>query len=551
MEVYNVSLSREGLIEIGETIKVSGLYTLNYSPRYIVLENWLDIGDYPVEYHNIPNLVENFTANIDVTLDPERFEVNESNPLHGKLMLKILDLETSFIYTKQNKSNNFIRLTKAQVNYTITNQCPKVILNSKTTNISFNFFNSHNSDFKLRNSFVQFILYDPKDNIVQNENFSTSENGDINILLKTNSSKDGGNYSLIIITQENELYASTNYIVPFKVYNESNVFNGSISDNSIYTSVPYDPIFLELTAETQFNSNISWNSSFSSGNFTKIQNFTYLSNLSAPMYANNYTINIWATLEGTNTTLKRKINLTVKERPIEINLTFKKIIFSRKIELKAIVIDNLTYHQIINGQIFNFYILNKSIWEFIGRSKTYEGKAILYWNLPDNFYMDRLNVMVKIFNSSIYENLSFFREMRFTDLKVLTLPNAKILSFFPILINLKIFNITNMTNEYIQIFINSFKMYNIKIKANQANLIYFMAPAVETKLNFLIVYEGTNINLNSDFIFELNIISDFIKVILGNLWFFISLSISIFFTIIYVKNRNLRCLNKLKIYVEE
>lgn len=547
MEIFNVTLSREGLVEIGEDIQVSGMYTLNFSPfRYVTLENWIDIGDYPENYHTLPYPVENFSYSRNVTIDPSRFEVNETIFIYGTIILKILDLETGFNYMKQNRSEQGIKITKSKLNYTITYQCPEIILSSKETNVTFNFFNRYNDIFKFGNSGIHFLFFDPLDNIVQDENLSTTINGDVNILLKTNSCESGGNYTLKIITNETGLYESTNFTVIFSVYNESAIFNAFISKNAEYVSVLYDLKSLELSAYIKFDSIIFWNSTFSSGEFIKKDNFTYISNLTVPSSKNNYTIDVWAIPNKTNSILNRKINLTVLSRPININFITNKVIFSNNIRILATISDNLTDHPILNDQNFNFFIFSNSTWQLIGYSKSINGEANLEWSLSNIIYDEKLSFKIEIFNSSIYNSTIFNKEIFLTELKVLTIPQVKILNFFPIVIQLHIKNVTNIINENLQIYINGLNVLNFQIKPNGVNILIFLAPSYETVLNFLIIYNGDNANLNSYFYFQLNVKSDIEKLIFGNCEFFISIIISSIFMIIYLKRRKLNRLSELK-----
>ena len=546
MEIYNISLLREGNVEIGETIQIMGMYTLNYSPfKYVALENWMDIGDYPEDFHTIPTFVNNFTYSRNITLDPSRFDVNKT--YYGKVMLKLLDIETSFVYSKQNTSNQEIFITESKVNYTITQQWPEIILSPKKTNISFNFFNINNNNFKFSDSNVNFLLYAPNNSIIQNETLLTTSNGDVNILLKTNSCKSGGNYTLKINTQGTEFYKPTNYTIKFSVYNDSTIFNVSISENEKYVSISYDLVSLELSAYLKFDSDIFWNSSFSSGVFVRKDNFTYKSNLTVPYFKNSYVIDIWANLFGTNSTLNRKINLTVVTRPINFSISIKKILFSNKIKITAKIFDNLTNHPIINDEIFNFYVFSNSNWIFIGNSKGINGEVSLTRNLPNKNSEGRLLFKIEIFNSSIYSNLSSYKEIILTELSVLSIPEIKIFDFFPILFKLQTSNGTDLSNENIQIFINGFRILNFKTKPNVVNLLIFLAPAYETVLNFLIIYEGSDMNLNSYFVFKLNVKSDVIIKTLGNFGFFISIIISSIFTFLYLKNRKSKNLSKLKV----
>jgi len=548
IEVYYVNLSKEGLVEIGESIEVESLYTLNFSPyKYAISENWIDISDYPESFHTLPYPVENLTYKRNVTLDPDRFEVNETVSLYGKALLKVIDLENSFIYTKQNISNNTIRISKTEVNYTITEQWPEIILSSKMTNVTFNFFNKHNDTFKFENSKVQFLLYDPNSNLIQNENLSTSINGDLSILLKTNSCEDGGNYSLKIITEETDYYKSTIHIINFFVYNETAFLNVSISDEEVYVSVPYDLKYLELSANVQYNSYMFWNSSFSSGEFIKIYNYSYLSNLTAPSCYNNYLIQVWAYPDKTNSSLNKNVSVNVIPRPINIKLDVKRKIITNEIEIKGIITDKISNHSIVNNEIFSFYIFSNSCWEFIGNKKSSNGEVCLTWKIPNNFSNQQFSFKVEITNSCIYEQTFNCKEIQITDLRVLTLPEIKINNFFPIFLMLQIKNSSVFSNENIQIYVNGLRIYSIELKPNNVRILLFLAPPYETTLNFFINYEGNNCNLNSYFIFQLKIRSDSIKIIVGNVGFFISILLCFIFSYIYFKNRSSNNLSRLKI----
>ncbi|MFX0133622.1 MAG: hypothetical protein ACFFDN_08260, partial [Candidatus Hodarchaeota archaeon] len=118
---------------------------------------------------------------------------------------------------------------------------------------------------------------------------------------------------------------------------------------------------------------------------------------------------------------------------------------------------------------------------------------------------------------------------------------------FPILFKVQIFNGTNLSNETVQIYINGFKVLNYKTSSNVVNILIFLAPTHETILNFLIIYEGNNMNLNSYFFFQLNVKSDYVIKTLGNCGFYISIIISSIFTFLYLKNRKSKNLSQLKI----
>ncbi len=546
MDIFNITLLREGNIEIGDTIQIMGRYTLNYSPfKYVALENWMDIGDYPEDFHTIPTFVNNFTYYRNITLDPSRFDINET--YYGKIMLKLLDIETSFVYSRQNTSNQEIYITESKVNYTILEKWPENILSTKMTNITFNLFNRNNYNFKFSDSYVNFLLYAPNNTIVQNETLLTTVNGDVNVLLKTNSCKSGGNYTLKLFTHGTEFYKPTNHTIILPVYNESAIFNVSISENEKYVSVPYDPMSLVLTANLKFDSDIIWNSSFSSGVFIKKDNITYESNLTVPYFENTYIIDIWANPFGTNSTLNRKINLTVITRPIDISLSIKKILFSNKIKITAKIVDNLTYHPIVNDEIFNFYVFSNSSWFFVGNSKSINGEVSLTKKISKSISDGKILIKIENYNSSIYSNISSYKEIFLTELSVLTVSEINIFNFFPLLFKLQTINGTDISNETVEIFINGFKIVNFKTKPNVVNFLLFLAPAYETVLNFLIIYKGNDKNLNSYFFFQLNIKSDIVIKALGNCGFFISIFISAIFTFLYLKNRKSHNLSKLKI----